>query len=140
MEFGVKIDFIHPNTEFDVKDGLKQVGIIKKWEKIIETKTLVVPPEMEEENLITLLEMEEKVPNFVIIAEPQRKKHNIQFSDKNTLVALRDIEIGEKLVVYYPQWVKKRITAPNMFVYYLAQFWTVLGLIIIVILWIALFT
>lgn len=140
MEFGVKIEFIHPHMYFDVKDSLKQVGIIKKWEKIIETKTLVVPPEMEEENLITLLEMEEKVPNFVLIAEPQRKKYNIQFSDKNTLVALRDIEIGEKLVVYYPQWVKKRITAPNMFVYYLAQFWTVLGLIIIVILWIALFT
>ncbi len=105
------LDFIHPSIEFDALEGLKQIKAIKKGEKIIESK-----------NLAKILKMEDKIPDFTMIAEPQRKKHNIQFSDKNTLVALRDIEVGEKLVAYYPQRMKKWITAPNMFVYYLAQF------------------
>lgn len=109
-----------------IKDGLQIKEPISSGEKIVEA-----------EWLSNILGMVDKISDFTMVAKPKTKKVNVQFVDKNTLVAIRDIKPGEKLIPYYPKWMKKWITAPNMFSYYLLQFITVLLLVVIsiVIIW-----
>lgn len=113
-------DYINPNIELDLTTWFEIMTLIKKGERILVA-----------DKLASKLDMIDKIPDFTLVAMPLRKKQNVQFIDKNTLVAIRDIDPGEKFIAYYPKWMKKLISAPNMLVYYLLQFVTVLLLIII---------